>query len=98
MVKTITAKELTQKVSESYRQKLAELREVRAELSAVNQLLLHAHKTNGEYISMMEYNRLTEREKRLKTELELKTQFCEGMAYARERVMDHLGYDIIIED
>lgn len=94
--KAIIMEDIVQMVSEEYRKKRGEVSKLHDELREVNLELLEVKHTLGENISLYDYNKLIGRQTNLEEEIKIKTQFYEGMSYAREMLMD-LGFDVKVE-
>lgn len=91
--KGIKMQDVIQKVSDEYRSKRDEANAIRDELRNIKDEIAEAHLQMGENITMARYKQLTKRQVELEEVLKLKQQFCDGMAYTRELLMD-FGFDI----
>lgn len=87
---------LIQKISEMYRKEINKESDLQRELWSVECSLAEAEKTDGENITLAEYNNLLSRKERLTKEIELIQQYQEGISDVREMLMD-LGFDTKIK-
>lgn len=84
--------ELVQKISIVYREERDKVNDIRKELWDIEEELIKVERTNGKNITLEEYRKLTRRIEELTREVDLKEQYCEGISYVREMLMN-LGFD-----
>lgn len=79
-------------VSKTYRIKRNERYAMTQELNSIKLKLFDAEKHNYENISVAEHNRLIQQKNCLEEKIKLIEQYCDGIQYVREYLMD-LGFD-----
>lgn len=83
-------------VSEIYREECIKIKALRKELNNVLCELMNIDYTKGENVSLARYNYLIEQRKHLEREIDLKSQYSDGISCVREYLMD-LGFDTEVE-
>lgn len=82
---------LVEKISELYRKELDEIQQKKyGELFLIEKELREVDSSDGTNITLARYNRLIKHRDELRHEIELKEQFAEGIAYAREILLDEM--------
>lgn len=88
--------DVIQGVSEIYRAKRSELTTLQKELDYVKIEINKAMENNGENITYERYTYLINRRDELIKEISLKIKFADGIAYAREYLMD-IGFNVEVK-
>jgi ElaB/YqjD/DUF883 family membrane-anchored ribosome-binding protein len=84
--------EVIDKVSVLYREERKKTTSLQDELNSILADLEEVRESKGENITLEDYNYLLKRKDFLAKEVEIQTKYCDGIACAREILMD-LGFD-----
>lgn len=89
--------EVIDKVSTVYRREREEVSKLQSELSSILIKLEEVKHSKGKDITLEDYNYLIKRKDFLAKEVELQTRYCDGIAWAREFLLDY-GLDTEIKE
>lgn len=76
--------DLIDEMSEVYREQCGHIKYLNDEYIKVIETIFEADQTNGENITLAEYNQMNSKFNRLKTEIDNHKAYCDGIAYAME--------------
>lgn len=85
-------RDIIDKVSDLYRNQCGERFDLKKRRIEIHKALNEAYLTKYENITVSEYNSLQTELKHLDKQIDMKDQFCEGISYVRELLMD-MGFD-----
>jgi len=94
--RVLTIEEVVQKVSEIYREERGKVSDLHDELNSILTTLGEVSISKGKNISLADYDVLIKRKEEVIKEIQLKTQYYEGISCVREMLMD-LGFDTEIK-
>jgi hypothetical protein len=89
--------EVIDKVSVFYREERKKTTSLQDELNSILVNLEEVRESEGKNITLADYNDLLERKEFLVKAIEIQTKYCDGIACAREILMD-LGFDTEIKE